>query len=178
MSFIDGFIQKILNELSFRKKDGIPNLKNAEDLNVLHSILVEMGYAEISDEIIKNIVEGGAEEEPEPPIDITKDKIEFTGKDAEDLQAKIDYAGLVDMGFGFYANVDGKVIYKKDDSGLKLIPATQEEFDDVNRKIQKDTSIFNSPEGEEYLKDLPDTDPLKDKLKNIDEFIEAIKRDG
>jgi hypothetical protein len=173
---INIFIQNILHELSSRLKDGIPNLNRKEDLNLLRSILIELNYAEVSDDIIKNLMEGGGEpKKEEPPIDLTDKEIEFVGKDEEDLQAKIDYAGLTDMGFGFYANADGKVVYKKDESGLKLVPANQEEFDDVNRKIQNDKSIFNSPQGQEYLDDLPSEDPLKNKAE-IDEVIDRLIR--
>jgi len=144
-------LNKILTELSYRVKDGVPNLNNEQHLIKLYDVLKEFNWSiEARVELIQNLTESEA------------------GDQAKKL-------GLTHMGFGNYGK-DDKVTHTSKDG--ELVPVGGSGGDDSEKgekeqpKSEKDKSLSDvdneyyqkdvEPSDEEYEKSKPEQQKLKE----------------
>jgi hypothetical protein len=144
-------LNKILTELSYRVKDGVPNLNNEQHLIKLYDVLKEFNWPiEARVELIQNLTESEA------------------GDQAKKL-------GLTHMGFGNYGK-DDKVTHTSKDG--ELVPVGGSGGDDSEKgekeqpKSEKDKSLSDvdneyyqkdvEPSDEEYEKSKPEQQKLKE----------------
>ena len=142
---------KILNELSYRVKDGVPNLNNEQHLIKLFDVLKEFNWPiEARVELIQNLTESK------------------TSDQAKKL-------GLTHMGFGNYGK-DDKVTHTSKDG--ELVPVGGSGGDDSEKgekeqpKSEKDKSLSDvdkeyyqkdvEPSDDEYEKSKPEQQKLKE----------------
>ncbi len=136
-------LNKILTELSYRVKDGVPNLNNEQHLIKLYDVLKEFNWPiEARVELIQNLTESEA------------------GDQAKKL-------GLTHMGFGNYGK-DDKVTHTSKDG--ELVPVGGSGGDDSEKgekeqpKGEKDKSL-SDVDNEYYQKDVEPSDDEYEKSK-------------
>lgn len=136
-------LNKILTELSYRVKDGVPNLNNEQHLIKLFDVLKEFKWPiEARVELIQNLTESEA------------------GDQAKKL-------GLTHMGFGNYGK-DDKVTHTSKDG--ELVPVGGSGGDDSEKgekeqpKSEKDKSL-SDVDNEYYQKDVEPSDDEYEKSK-------------
>jgi len=136
-------LNKILTELSYRVKDGVPNLNNEQHLIKLYDVLKEFNWPiEARVELIQNLTESEA------------------GDQAKKL-------GLTHMGFGNYGK-DDKVTHTSKDG--ELVPVGGSGGDDSEKgekeqpKSEKDKSL-SDVDNEYYQKDVEPSDDEYEKSK-------------
>jgi len=136
-------LNKILTELSYRVKDGVPNLNNEQHLIKLYDVLKEFNWPiEARVELIQNLTESEA------------------GDQAKKL-------GLTHMGFGNYGK-DDKVTHTSKDG--ELVPVGGSGGDDSEKgekeqpKSEKDKSLSDI-DNEYYQKDVEPSDDEYEKSK-------------
>ena len=123
------FFEDILNELSYRSKEGYPNLSKPEHITLLSEILTDWGLTDVKFELIKNLLK----EEDEKPLDARE-------------KEKAEKMGLKWLGKG-YGKDDGKGITHKNVDG-KLVKVDK----DSKEEPEKDTTKLTSKDFD-YTKD-------------------------
>ena len=108
---LNKFITKLLNEVSYRTKEGYPILSNKEHILILSEVLSEWGLDSIQSELIQNLL---------------TEKGEVSTSAAE----KAKKQGLQHIAFGFYSN-DGKKPATHKADGENIVTVSKDEFEKV-----------------------------------------------
>jgi len=174
---LNKFITKLLNEVSYRTKEGYPIFSNKEHIEILSEVLSEWGLDSIQSELIQNLLTEKGEVSTS------------AAKKAKDM-------GLDHIAFGFYSKNGEKPATHKAD-GENIVTVSKDEFekvaaeksgetpasdtkddtdgkgDEVGDETEPQTGTALSPDtegGKSYLKSLPDNDPAKpDDMKDDSE---------
>jgi len=166
-------VKEILSEWEYRVDNGLPDPKNPQHIRELANVLDEMGYSEIKNEWIKNIVEG--DQFSNPALNKVVKYKDVHGEDAEGKVGNlIRRPSEEDAHKKSVATLggEGSDRYKEamDDLGgegqpQRDIEKERKTGEDTTSVPQTNLTAFEDEAGEEYRKSLPDTDPVSEELQ-------------
>lgn len=171
MSIIDThFIDKYLDKLQL--EFGIVELTNKKQLNKFYSLLIEDGYAQIADEFIKRLSEAEPEKEEAPePAEEPKEEPAEEPKE-EPVEEPAGEEGGDEKGGG-EEKEDGGDAEKGGGGGIGDFLSGDASGDGAEGGEKKEKTLFDTPAGLKYIKELPKNDPVG-KQESIDSIIDRI----
>ena len=183
---LSNLLKEILSEWGYRVDNGLPNPKNPQHIRELAKVLDEMGYSEIKNEWITNILEG--EQFKNPALNKVITYKDVNGEDAEGMVGNLirrpkeedaHQKAVASLGG------EGSDTYKKAMNDLggegqpnRDIEKEKEKKGDPKGEKPQPVTAFdpNSEGGAEYLGELPDTDPAKpDSMKTDTSEVKQAK---
>ena len=173
-------VKEILSEWEYRVDNGLPDPKNPQHIRELANVLDEMGYSEIKNEWIKNIVEG--DQFKNPALNKVVRYKDVHGEDAEgkvgNLMRRPSEEDAHQKAVSTLGG-EGSDRYKEAMTDLggegqpkKKVEKERKTGEDTTSVPQTNLTAFEDEAGEEYRKSLPDTDPVSE--EEITELLEAI----